>query len=628
MMKKNSNFYFGALAATALLAACATDDGLTDGNYDEQRGVVKTEFTISFPAKAVGDTRMTEATVQGQSTPVFRGISYIKLYPFANKVTDIQTGAASTSLPSPITLTGTGSGAATALGPSAVADNAIANTGALYAGNNSHLYQDIEIAIGTKAFMFYGVATPAASPATYFDNGELNDNLSTATKLSDIAFTHVAVYGGSLGDDATAIESYLNGIANATGWSTSSNVILQTLYNNFTAIKAGSWASVKGAVQQLYTTLSDRTFASTDDNTVKNAILTAIKTTQAADSNDDGVLEFQSLNDFPAVLGLPDGAIYINWQDKADPAEGKEFKMMTTPTNNNGLNITDLTKFVYPVPLYYRALSNIRTADESKFKYYNDALDNTDHKATWADIISEYGTLSEGTNDVVKYTTRSIALVDEVQYAVGRLDVTVAAPTASLTDIKGAALGFTHTPDGGSETDNFPLTGILIGGQKAVDYQFHQNSSAVAYTIYDKVIPAGISLKNTKSNAVSTLVFETKDAEEDDDVNAITKIAVEFRNDSGQAFYGEGGNIIYPGSKFYLVGTFDPYKNTTQTLTDNTTVIKKTFVQDYTTTANLVINSLSHAYNVMPDLTTPQLELGLSVNLSWNAGITQTVNIE
>ena len=48
------------------------------------------------------------------------------------------------------------------------------------------------------------------------------------------------------------------------------------------------------------------------------------------------------------------------------------------------------------------------------------------------------------------------------------------------------------------------------------------------------------------------------------------------------------------------------------------------FLQDYITTAKLTIgeNSLKNAYNVVPDLRSPKLELGLSVDLKWEKGIT------
>jgi len=56
--------------------------------------------------------------------------------------------------------------------------------------------------------------------------------------------------------------------------------------------------------------------------------------------------------------------------------------------------------------------------------------------------------------------------------------------------------------------------------------------------------------------------------------------------------------------------------------------IKQAFVQDYVTTANFTVNSFKNAYNMLPDLRAPQLEIGLSVDLTWETGITQEITIE
>lgn len=644
-----------ALAGVSYLTSCSSDEVEVNPNYDAERGVVKTEFTISLPTKAVGGTRLTDATVQAAQTPEsFRGIQNIKLFPFVDKVATIQSNVTSTSenvtLPSAITLLG---GTTAKLGPSSSNPNEIVsgNT-ALFTGNNAHLYQDIEIAVGTKAFMFYGVAIPSTGDNPSAINGDLINNLdaaiavenhdpaiSKAANLEDVTFCHKKIYDGTL-NNATAIINYVNGIATVSGWSTSNNVILQTLYQKFISMKAGSWASVKGAVQQLYSSLYNKTFAAGADNTLKDNIITAIKTSPASDTQPDGILEFEALGNFPADENLPDGAIYMLWDNT------NHFQMMTTAANNTGLNITGLNTYVYPAPLYYRALSDIRTATESKYSIYNTSTND------WPAVIGAYGTLDEGVNDEVKYTTRSIAIVDQVQYAVARLDVTVKSKTngtgklqdnrSTLPDydtdeeIKLYTLADPTDENSTKTFDKFPVTGILVGNQNSVDYQFHKIGGE-NYTIYDKIVPTDATtggytlfLKDdtpTAAETIHTLAFETPVASSTNDATAIVKIAVEFQNNSGQLFVGVNGEIIYPGSKFYLVGTFDPAD--TSAATDHPAGLpNQVFIQDYTTTANLVVNSLRNAYNTMPDLRIPQLELGLSVNLSWRTGITQTINIQ
>lgn len=670
-----------ALAGVSYLSSCTSEE--VNPNYDAERGVVKTEFTISIPAKPAG-TRMTAATVQ-DAGQTFRGIERIKLYPFKEKVATITNAPASVTLPSIINLAG---GTVSTQGPSGTAANTIANSGALFPNNNSHLYQDIEVAIGTQAFMIYGVAmpskvnptTPPTAPAdfaTYANNlatnGTLTDNLGSASNLGAITFSPVPIHSSEVIDNASngvSIASYLTSIANAkansnaTEWGASDNVILQTLYQKFITMKAGSWASVKGAVQQLYTSIYNRT----DDLSV--AIKTAIlANSNVSDSEPDGTLEFTTgaYGDYPADIHLPDGAAYVLWNGSAFDAvnfpgysavvlengtslSGYYTKSGTTYTacdpagtangttvyykqnsDNTGLDIPNLSKFVYPAPLYYRALSDIRTANASKKSVY-------ESQSTWGDVLSTgygYGSSVAGTSDVVLASTRSIAIVDQVQYAVGRLDAIVYTQggITTLKDNENKDISIKSTD--ATPTYYFPVTGILIGGQKAVDYKFEQITTGDAYTIYDNAITGINMTENSNNTATHTLVFETKAATQADDADCVTKISVEFQNNSGALFVGKDGEIIYPGSKFYLVGVFDPFLNTTHYYSGHSStdtdaanyLIKKTFVQDYVTTANLEVASLKNAYNTMPDLRAPQLELGLSVNLDWNPGITGTVTI-
>ena len=125
-----------------------------------------------------------------------------------------------------------------------------------------------------------------------------------------------------------------------------------------------------------------------------------------------------------------------------------------------------------------------------------------------------------------------------------------------------------------------------------------------------------------------TLVLQTVDATKDEDVNANVPIAIEFENAGNQIIVGKGNELIYPGTRFYLLGTLKPNKNTTQKYVGTENFIKKAFVQDYITTANFTVESFKNAYHTLPDLRTPSLEIGLSVDLTWKPGITQGITIE
>ena len=582
-MMKIKNVFLLAAAMTIAWTVVACSSSEDEIDPEQERGVVKAEFTISFPSK-VGSTRMSAATVQDNGQD-FRGIKSIELYPFTNVKSDI---SGTTTIPSMISLAGSTTFGTT--GASGTNANEIVS-GSLFATNNSHLYQNVDIPIGTKAFMFYGEAIPSTGGNAV--NGAINKT-STGTTLAGITFSPQPICPNSvLGKNATSIETYLTKIATATGWETSTNVVLQSLYQSFISMRAGSWASIQGAVQQLYTSLYSRT----DDVSV--AIKTAITNSTYA-SESGGTLTFQTLGNYPADINLPDGAAYLNWDDT-----NKKFQEVTN-NSSTGLDATPISSYAYPASLYYYVLSNIVTAEESMESHYNG-------NDAWKTITDAYGT----SHPAVTSKTRSIAILDQVQYAVGRLDVTVKADGTTLADNK------TSITVAGTD---FPLTGILVGGQKPVDYKFQQ-TTGTAYTIYDKDI-SGINLTSSESSSTHTLVFETKDATEENQPDAIVKIALEFENKSNQTIVGYNNQLIYPKTKFYLVGTLDPWKNETQKYDSTGPVIKKAFVQDYTTTANMVIKNLKNAYNTMPDLQAPQLEMGLSVDLSWKTGITQKIEIQ
>lgn len=618
IMETKKAFWHAAIAAIAIcsFSACASSEEDELQNSENERGVVKTEFTISFPQQMYG-TRMALDVVQGQSSPEFRGIQNIELRPFSSSVSGI---SSSTTLPSAITLRGSGIEKFGSSSPSGIA-NTITNANALYKTSNSHLYKDIDIAIGTRAFMFYGVAINkevASDQRSNSVNGALTKEES-GTTLNGITFSHNQIYTDEgTNAEATAIAQYLTDIANTKASETATETML-TYFPNFKDIHPGSWASVKAAVQQVYTSVYNNTDA------LSQAIRTTILTKATDNAGDEGastgVLDF-STGDFktysyPRNIYLPDGAAYVNW-------DSKNSKFVVLTQDNMGLNVATLSTYVDPASLYYFGLSNIMTSNAAQNTKYND----TD---SWGTIKGNY---KDGS--VVQSTTRSIAIEDEVQYAVGRLDVTVVTKNGAteLTDNKGTKIQI------GTEGANFPITGILVSNQRAVDYKFETKTSATAYTVYDSQTVPATETDDEKAprlypastypevRKTHTLLLQTLDATSDDDENANVNIAVEFENRSGQIIVGKDNQLIYPNTRFYLVGTLKPNKNSKQQYVGTETNIKKAFVQDYVTTANFTVESFKNAYNYLPDLRIPHLEIGLSVDLTWKPGIIQPITIE
>lgn len=607
--------YLLMLAALFVVAitftACSSEDDLANAEEEQERGVVKADFTISFPKQMSGTTRQSTAIVQGQSTPVFRGIKDITLMPFSSAKSAI---TSSSTIPTSINLyAGQVAGKS---GASSTMANTIDATGALYGTSNSHLYTDIEIAIGTRAFMFYGKAIDAPAAAgsdANATNGSLVKSIATSgTTLDAISFSLTNITTATVNAQATAIAAYLTNIAKAA----SGTETMLTYFPNFTNLKAGSYASMKAVVQAVYTSLYKNTDALS--TAIKTEILNGYtpsgaseKTISVAEKSGTttGELVFTSDYTYPRNLFLPDGAAQINWKNNA-------FEVVIT--SNVGLNISAIDDYTYPAALYYYGLSDIWAVPASMSGIYEGK--------SWADIIKAYTDRTDE-SEMVQSTTRSIAIRDEVQYAVGRLDVTVQSKSGQqeLVDNKGAYIAL------GTDGVNFPIKGILVGNQKAVKYNFETNTTAAAKTIYDSQMPSGATLfPGSPTVTTHTLVLQTVDAKSDDDTNANVPIAIEFENAGTQIIVGKDNELIYPGTRFYLLGMLKPNKNTTQkysTATD-AEVIKKAFVQDYVTTAYFTVESFKNAYHTLPDLRTPSLEVGLSVDLTWKSGITQDITIQ
>ena len=617
-MKLNKYFFVSAVGVIGLaFASCATEEEV-EPNVNTEKGVVKTEFQLNIPTQQKA-TRMSDAVVQYSfdATPalsVFRGIQAIKLIPL--NVSTIE--ATSTRFGDNITLA-----ASTNHIPGRTNANQI-EAASLNTGTNSQLYKDVEVQIGTKGFLFYGYAIDAAANGNNVDgvaytldevNGSLTaSNLDDKTKApSTFEFALKARYlsGGSTGK-GDAIADYLTSIANTTGWSTSTNVGMQQLYQDFITMKAGSSRSVQEEVQVLYNLLSSGT--ATD---LKTAIISNILGAENANATvSDGKLTLSAaLSGYPADIYLPDGAAVIGWDDT-----DKEFKNLLTsdPTTDwVGANITKPTSYAYPPSLWYRTNSDI-ICDT---KYHESDYTNTSYK--WTDVISAYNTSTNKSTEVL-YGTRSIALKNDVQYAVGRMDLSVKANAATLKDNRATLI----KEDGTYYTDqditvgetNFQVTGVLIGDQyQKADWQFQPVSTSTPMTVYDNVITSSkYMLSSSMANVNRTLVMESVN-------EAPVRFAIEFLN-NGNDFYGANG-WVRKGTKFYLIGKMVPKSGDTgYNVKEGTST--KVFIQDYYTTVEATVNSLKNAYNVVPDLRLPQLELGLSVDLKWQAANTFAVTLE
>lgn len=598
-MKKYSIYAFmSAIALTGAVgfSSCSSssDEVIPSPDYNQETEVVKTQFSISLPSNVnAPKTRQSAMSVQNTAES-FRGMSSIFLVPFTSKATS----STSTRGGDPINL-------------EPIASDGLNNLSGTTASKYK-VYSNVSIPIGTSAFLFYAEATRGSADANFVDgyiekivpvNSESNPN---GAKTAGYTFSPKSIYDGSttntIGDNLAA---YLSTIAKTEGWSTSTDEPYKDLYKRFTSIRAGSSAAIQRTVTDLWTAvkpLSDGT-----SNLAYKIVSAILSTTYGVSVSGETLTFGANISGYPDNLNLPDGAAALKWD-----SSNKTFTV-----DNDGSPVTRLSSYVYPAALWYRAntqikVSNTKLADETTGAYPSD-------KTTWntnegTDVLSLY---FDGS---VSPSTRSVALNDVIQYAVGRLDVKVKCDAGTLYDYKGDPVIVNES--------GFPVTAILIGGQKPVDFQF-TSPSGNEYTIYDKDVTGAAATTSEASWTNYTLALET---EPGIDIN----IAIEFKNNSGNDFIGKDGQLIPKDGKFYLTA-----KLAAASAMETET---KVFKQDFYTVAKLTIKpgtpsaslaedahnetGLGTATNTIPDLRTPKLELGMAVDLSWQQGHTYEVELK
>ena len=627
-MKRNL-FFIGmgamALATPLFLSSCSSSDEIADNPGNTTGEAVKTSFTLSVgmpggnssSAKANPATRMGDEVTQAQTTPVFRGMDNMTLIPFAGVSNAVASDAS--RLGSNINL------------PNAVA-NSLTSSQITKTGN-AHVYSDVSVPLTTNAFLFYAKAidgeTAGASISSDADKakyGTLTATNLTGDKPDGFTFSPVQIAASPTMTKGNAIATYLTNIANATAgeggkaWSavtadasTGQGKALADLYKAFIGLSAGSSNNIQAAVQDLYTSLLNiKSSQTTENQGVIDGIIAKITDATYASAAEGKLTFTDAVKGYPEDNYLPDGAATVKWENN-----NKFTAQNTSAYTSDAVNVGPMANYVYPANLWYRANTMIRTDDAAHGDLYG-SNDNTYTTSSWTDILSKYAE----DNGSVKVSTRSIALKNPIQYAVGRLDTKVTIAN-TLYDHAGQAV---NVKDGG-----FPITAILVGNQRVANWEFKPKdagASATQFTVYDKTMPEQMIASNSGSPVNHTLLLETPE-------NQPVNIVVEFENNSGNVFRGHNNELIPAGAKFYMVAQLNP-SATSGVSQPKDGSIKNVILQDYVTKANLSINTndgndhdkgLGAAYNVIPDLRTPALSIGLSVDLTWQTGLTFDVDM-
>ena len=638
------------------VAVCLSGCTALEGKYGQSpESFVSEGEDLCLPlALSVGtvkpQTKMTPAITQADATEAsFRGIKEIYAIPFraARPVNGSDERIGPNLLLPQLGI------------PSTFGDNA--QDGAfegLVRSNNSHLYKNVYMRRGTASMLVYGQAIDANvsvdpdSVAFKRRNGVLRaHNQYTAETPSSITFTLepfiTTANEASLQSAVDGLLTYLNSIAGATVQFTGYNVsnraqttwtynwsipddysrysYLKNAFDYFTSNSVGFSAGSAG-INQMLTTLYNRLYemannttvggdsyrltyytrANTNSNTYRvryyyvyqlaRQIRTLIDnstyvTVTNANTNNATVALKDTYANFPDSYGVPAGCVALQWN-------GTQFVQQTPAT---GSALAPIDSYCYPPSLWYTTNSTIKTSDDSSVtEEYKSA------NVSWADIFNQY-TFSSA----VVQGSESAAIKDPLQYGVAMLEVNLnkaesPGHTQLLLDSKGNTVDVRNS--------NFPLTGIIIGEQKNQAFDFTPLLEGLSSYVYDNEVTDGGTPKAYIAGAsagltfkpIHTLVVPTEDAQD-------VHVALEFQNNSGADFYGANANKIAAGTRFYLLAILE-YSTASAPAGK---ALDAVFVSDHTTKVTFSINSLAKAYNTIPELRDPQLEIGVTAKVEW-----------
>lgn len=492
-------------------------------------------------------------------------------------------------------------------------------------------YEKVYLMSGVASFLTYGQAIPVSGGKVA--NGSLIPKV-TSDKMDDIperlsvtagdlSFELETIYNENLiiPVEAQAIANYLTYIADTPHWQDAKNSKLQTLYNSYInyvgsgkyGVIAGSAANVKAYVNELYQQLNAQDFG--EEATIATDIQSRIleyKDEEFIIVNDNNNNKVTSLGSdiydkYPSNKNLPDGAAVLQWGKKSDNTFGFIPQIQTT----NTANVSSMNRYTYPAELYYYGNSLIKTSnDEVPWTAYSSIT-------SWENLVVDLYKSSS----VVSSNTKAVAIVDPMQYGVARLQGTVLAGVNPLP---------TGEPEVTVTVGNttFPITGLIVSGQYPVNFDFTPKLDGASedneHFVYDSYLGSDqLYLTTSESSPFYTLVMQTHDYED-------VTIILELENNSDKDFKGESG-IVYRGTKFYLAGKVELSKGTPDSNlseSEKADVSNRVFTQDHTTVINMKVSSLEKAYNVMPNIQSGRLEIGVEINLQWAQATPKTIVFE
>ena len=496
-------------------------------------------------------------------------------------------------------------------------------------------FRQVGVPVGTTHFGFYGTASGYSS--THEDRMKYGvievEGLSRTSYHgnSGIRFKPVQIckseadFGGStagakllaLLNELMAVTS--NEAAPNDRWETANDIYLSDAYKSIIELKTLSSHHVA-----LMLAAVNKVVSHTPEGSPGRQLADAIKTkiasvcaTAPTETSMTADLKEEYLG-FPADIHLPVGAARITWD-----ATQKKFIVPDVQAYGKQFDILSLNDYCYPMNLQYQVLSDIVASDS--IVSMPTSSEETALSEKWKNLIDS---LYKGASTVVQQSTQSVAMKQQVNYAVGKLALkTRIATSDNMYDAKGKLVDVSN---------GFTLKGYIIGGQREVDYNFQPVAGSKEYAIYDTDLNGGAQQVKrhyfTEENFILGLGTSS-----DKDI----QIALELVN-NGNDFQGADGVIMH-GATFYLVANLAPKEG--QNYISGS--IDQVFCRDKATTVALTIEGgypdtdgdgkpdpglddygrvkplkgLATATYGMPRLDVPKPTLGLSVNLSWGDGL-------
>jgi hypothetical protein len=496
-------------------------------------------------------------------------------------------------------------------------------------------FRQVGVPVGTTHFGFYGTASGYSS--THEDRMKYGvievEGLSRTSYHgnSGIRFKPVQIckseadFGGStagakllaLLNELMAVTS--NEAAPNDRWETANDIYLSDSYKSIIELKTLSSHHV-GLMLAAVNKVVSHTPEGSPGRQLADAIKTKIASVCATAPTETSMtadLKEEYLG-FPADIHLPVGAARITWD-----ATQKKFIVPDVQAYGKQFDILSLNDYCYPMNLQYQVLSDIVASDS--IVSMPTSSEETALSEKWKNLIDS---LYKGASTVVQQSTQSVAMKQQVNYAVGKLALkTRIATSDNMYDAKGKLVDVSN---------GFTLKGYIIGGQREVDYNFQPVAGSKEYAIYDTDLNGGAQQVKrhyfTEENFILGLGTSS-----DKDI----QIALELVN-NGNDFQGADGVIMH-GATFYLVANLAPKEG--QNYISGS--IDQVFCRDKATTVALTIEGgypdtdgdgkpdpglddygrvkplkgLATATYGMPRLDVPKPTLGLSVNLSWGDGL-------